>query len=236
MKKLLRFALPPFIFYLIGKLKPKGGKFDSIHNLDQELLNYLNYQDGFFVELGANDGITQSNSLYFEKKKNWRGVLIEPVPNNFIKCVKNRSGSNKIYCCACTSFDYKEKFVEMTYSNLMSIASNLESDIPDIKEHASSGRIYLAKGEETFTFGALAKTLNAVLIDAGAPQLMDLLSLDVEGAEIGVLKGLDHQHFRFKYILTECRDSQKMIRFLDEHNYELLHQLSAFDYLFKSKA
>jgi len=41
----------------------------SINDLDKQLEHYLDYDNGFFVELGANDGINQSNTLYFEKKK-----------------------------------------------------------------------------------------------------------------------------------------------------------------------
>ena len=61
--------------YLVRKFK--GGYF-SINQLDKQLEQYVNYDNGFFVELGANDGVSQSNSLYFEMKRNWQGVLIEP--------------------------------------------------------------------------------------------------------------------------------------------------------------
>ena len=63
-------------------MKLKGGYF-ARDELDKQLEQYVNYDNGFFVELGANDGFSQSNSLYFEIKRNWRGVLIEPTPHNF---------------------------------------------------------------------------------------------------------------------------------------------------------
>ena len=43
------------------------------------LLKYLNYENGFFIEAGANDGVVQSNTFYFEKELNWTGLLIEPI-------------------------------------------------------------------------------------------------------------------------------------------------------------
>ena len=45
----------------------------------------------FFVELGANDGIKQSNTFYFEKNLSWRGILIEPIKIKYLKCLKFRS-------------------------------------------------------------------------------------------------------------------------------------------------
>ena len=69
--------------YLITKFK--GGSF-SLNQLDKKLEKFVNYNDGFYVELGANDGVSQSNSLYFETKRNWSGILIEPSPHNFLLC------------------------------------------------------------------------------------------------------------------------------------------------------
>ena len=48
----------------------------------------LPHRDGFYVELGANDGVRFSNSYYFEVNKGWKGVLIEPAPNLYVTCKK----------------------------------------------------------------------------------------------------------------------------------------------------
>jgi len=53
--------------------KYKGGYF-SLNQLDRQLEEYVNYDDGFFVELGANDGVMQSNSLYFKMYINFGGL------------------------------------------------------------------------------------------------------------------------------------------------------------------
>lgn len=211
------------------------GKYASLNQLDRKLEKYVDYDGGFFVELGANDGVTQSNSLYFEKHRGWRGVLVEPAPQNFLKCRQNRSDRNSIYCAACVSFDYDQEFVRIAYSNLMSTPISLESDIQDPRAHARLGDRFLGQGETMFEFGAVARPLNSLLQDAGAPRQIDFLSLDVEGAELEVLKGVDHEAFRFKFILVECRDFTRLNAYLDSKGYRFVEKLSSQDYLFTSE-
>jgi len=210
------------------------GKYSALHSLDRKLERYLDFDDGYFVELGANDGVTQSNSLYFEKHRGWRGLLVEPSPHNFLKCLENRSDENHIACAACVSFNYADEFVRMSYLNLMSTGRGLESDLPDLAQHARRGREFLGSREPAFDFGAIARPLNDLLIEAGAPATIDFLSLDVEGAEIEVLKGIDHDRFRFRYVLVECRNIAAMQAYLADRRYRLVESLSQHDYLFAS--
>jgi ribosomal protein L21E len=74
------------IRYLFSIYKEKKG----LNTLSKALIKHVEYKNGYFVELGANDGISQSNTLYLEKYLGWRGVLVEPDVNNYIKCLKNK--------------------------------------------------------------------------------------------------------------------------------------------------
>lgn len=210
------------------------GRYHALNNLDRKLERYVDRDGGYYVELGANDGVTQSNTYYFEKHRGWHGLLVEPSPHNFLQCIRNRSPRNRFACAACVSFDYQPEFVRMTYSNLMSTARGLESDIADPGAHAESGRRFLGAGEPVFDFGALARPLSDLLVEAQAPASIDFLSLDVEGAEIEVLKGVDHERFRFAYILVECRELTPMQAYLEGRGYRLVEPFSAHDYLFAS--
>jgi FkbM family methyltransferase len=225
------YNFPKFLSYLIwGKNKYSGTFFDEEGvSLDQKLEKYLNYSGGYFVELGANNGVDQSNTLYYEKYKNWRGTLVEPSPENFLRCLDNRSTNTKIFCNACVSFEYKDRFVEIAFGNLMSSPIGLESDLLDPVSHAKNGN----RATLLPVYGSVARNLNDILIEAGAPPEIDLLSLDVEGAEIEVLKGVDHKNFKFKYICVECRDISKMKKYLEPLKYKLIEKLSPHDYLFK---
>lgn len=57
------------------------------------LLKYLNYDSGFFIEAGANDGIKQSNTYFYEIEKGWKGLLVEPNYRQYVECKKNRPNS-----------------------------------------------------------------------------------------------------------------------------------------------
>ena len=72
-------------------------KYYGKNKLDQQLEKYLDFHNGFFIELGAYDGVTQSNTLFYEKNKGWRGILIEPSKDIYKICKKNRSIKNFIY-------------------------------------------------------------------------------------------------------------------------------------------
>jgi FkbM family methyltransferase len=209
-----------------------NGKYFGLNQLDRRLEGYVNYDGGYFVELGANDGIKQSNSLYFERYRGWQGLLIEAAPQNFLKCRKNRAKRSTAYCAACVSFEHDQEFVRMVYSDLMSTPISSKSDISDPSAHAMLGSQYLQNGEINFEFGAVARTLNSLLLEASAPKQIDFLSLDVEGFEQEVLKGVDHETFRFKYILVECRDIDRMSAYLNENGYRFVEKLSVHDYLF----
>ena len=70
----------------------------GLNGLDQRLAQLMPYRNGYYVELGANDGRTQSNTLHFERHKGWRGLLVEPSPTAFQHCVMTRSPRNSIVC------------------------------------------------------------------------------------------------------------------------------------------
>ena len=229
---IIKSLLPPFLWNLAKKLKNKK-KYFGLNNLDSKLEKYLNYNNGFFIELGANDGIEQSNTFFFEKNKNWKGILIEPILHKYLECKKNRSKNNIYYFNACVSFEFKDEFVKLLYSNLMTIPTNLESDIKDKFNHANFSNTMRNEKEDVVEFYAKAKTLNSILLDSKAPKVIDFLSIDVEGSELEILKGIDFDNFKFKYILIECRDIDIISNFLSKKHYTLLKQITHHDYLFK---
>lgn len=130
-------------------------------------------EKGFFIELGAHDGLTQSNTAFLEKSRNWTGILIEPSVNNYKKCIINRKNSIVINC-ACVSNEYKKEFIEGDFSD-----DSLMSSINGERRNKNNKCKIKAKTLENI----LDKHLNYNTID--------FLSLDTEGYELNILKGLN---------------------------------------------
>ena len=227
----LKNICPPFIWRIIKKFK-KVNKYSGLNNLDKKLEKYLNFDNGFYVELGANNGIEQSNTLYYELYRGWSGILIEPILHKYLDCKKNRSPRNKFFNNACVSFGFTGNYVKLLYSNLMTVPTNLQSDIHDKFAHANHSNTIREDQEEVIEFFAKAKTLNSILIECDAPKKIDLLSVDVEGAEIEVIKGINFESYKFKYILIESRNIQPISELLNQKSYKLIQKMTHHDYLF----
>src|SRR5689334_13139538 len=74
----------------LGLVKPVSF---GLNGLDQALLNFIGSRGGIFVEAGANDGLSQSNTAYLEFYLGWRGLLVEPIPELAVACRLNRPGA-----------------------------------------------------------------------------------------------------------------------------------------------
>lgn len=225
-------VLPPLLYRRLRRLR--APRRPGLNGLDSRLEAHLGVtRPGFFVELGANDGYSQSNTWFLEKEFGWRGVLIEPSPAEFIRLQKNRSGANEFFCAACVGFDHADEFVRMRYSGLMTVTDG-DTDLPDGGEaHTERGERFLPEGIRPFTFAAVARTLQSILDEAKAPQAIDILSLDVEGFELAVLKGVDHARTRFGHLLIESRSPGVIGKYLVSQGYALVDQLSYHDYLYR---
>jgi len=234
LKKLIKLVTPNFLLQIYYDYKNKNKTFFGHHNLDMKLCEFINYKDGFFVELGANDGIRQSNTFYFEKNLNWKGILIEPIKTKFNKCVKNRSKKNFFYNKACVGFNFKDAKIKMIYSDLMTTIDDVKIiNKVDSMKHALDGKKYLQSNEVIKEFYVETITLNKIFEDIKAPSLMDFLSLDVEGSEFEVLNGIDFIAHNFKYIMVESRNDDQLIDYLKNKNYHFIKKISKRDLIFK---
>ena len=148
----------------------------------------------------------------------------------FKKCKKNRSKENYFFNNACVSFGNKKEFINFTYQNLNSFSSEIIDE--EIKNQYLSNPILL-RGEKSFTFSAKAMTLNSILDQSNAPDIIDFFSLDTEGGEFEVLEGIDFERYKFKYMLIETNDFERLKKYLTNKNYIFIEKLNLNDYLFK---
>lgn len=205
--------------------------------LDYKLDKLFNHKNnGFFIELGANNGLLQSNTAFLEKNRNWKGILIEPNKKNFNLCKINRPNSS-CYNFACVSNDYNDEFIYGDFELPENDQISLMSSINGIRLNNTN----LSK--------VPASTLTKIL-DNENISTIDLLSLDVEGYEYNVLKGLNLNKYRPTYLLIEIYDINFNIicDYLKTNNYCLVNNFTGYnkinnpcwdgthnDYLFKTE-
>jgi FkbM family methyltransferase len=137
---------------------------------------YLNYRDGFFIELGAMDGIRYSNTLFFEQQLGWKGVLIEANNEQYLNLIKNRPN--------CYNFNY-------------AISEN-DGEVEFIGYGAVGGMVHTMTDEhkygwnldKTKSYKVKSSPIRKVIENLNIDKV-DLFSIDVEGGELEVLKTFD---------------------------------------------
>jgi len=216
------------VFEFIGVAKYSH---PALNNLDLKLEKYFNYKIGFFIEVGANDGFSYSNTYYFEKIRGWHGILVEAIPELFKKCCKLRKKS-RVFNCALVSSDFTETHVKMKYANVMSIVEGSMADAEKETKHIENG-LQCQKIDKTYTIDVPARTLTSILDECKVKKI-DLFSLDVEGYELNVLKGLDFERYRPKYMCIEARFRKEVEEFIKPY-YEVIDELTELDVLYKAK-
>ncbi|HEY6123396.1 MAG TPA: FkbM family methyltransferase [Steroidobacteraceae bacterium] len=208
-----------------------GRPYTALYGMDRKLEKYLNFEGGTFIEAGANDGIAQSNSYFLENKYGWNGLLVEPVPKYFRMCQSAR-GVNVVNC-GLGPFEKDGEELEILAGGLMSLPVSVDEKLlhgRSVRQHASIG---------AREFGGIAPELVRTRVRALSNVLdelkitvVDFFSLDVEGFELEVLKGLDMTRHAPRYLLIETEQLEAVTEFLGSR-YEMIEALSHHDFLFR---
>jgi FkbM family methyltransferase len=159
---------------------------------------------GVFVEVGALDGIRYSNTYSFEQA-GWTGICVEAHPDYIEIVRKNRPHSTVVFAAA----GNEDKTVTF-HTNKRGSLSSLDSSLKD----------YFETYGEYFTgfepVEVAMKRLDTILADANIQSPIDILSVDVEGAELLVLQGLDIERYQPRVIVLEAINAEKLAE-CDQH-------------------
>ncbi len=164
-----------------------GTPFESFAQNQEDIIawDYFGQKaDGFFVEVGANHP-TELSQTWFLEQRGWKGILVEPLP---ACCEKLRAvRTNSIVCEAAAGAPEQvgEATLNVAQSDVWSHLGEENKDLP------LAARIKVA-----------VRTLDSILDELRAPPV-DLLSIDTEGMEIKVLRGLNLQKRRPALVLLE---------------------------------
>lgn len=148
--------------------------------VDQTLKKFLTEPCGFFIEAGAQDVISFSNTLIFARKFGYRGILVEPA-TSLIERLKQNRPESIVFNGALTSFLKDGSQVTVTSGSPMGTVSD---DIVNAKSTV------------------IARSLSKLLDEYGVHKI-DFFSLDVEGHEVEILNGIDFTRHRPIFVLIE---------------------------------
>lgn len=172
----------------------------ALHELDVKLDAIIDRDGGFFVEAGANDGFTQSNTYWLERFRGWRGLLIEPMPELAAEARLSRPEATVVERALVAGDDPRQR-IRMQFGDLMSMVDEAkDADWPSLGT--------VLGWRDRYELDVDARTLSSLLEEVDAPEV-DLLSLDVEGFEGPALLGLDLSRHAPRYILVEIHDRDR---------------------------
>jgi FkbM family methyltransferase len=194
--------------------------------LDEQIFKFK--RDGVFVEVGALDGFGASNTYFFEKERNWTGLLIEPNPIEFNKIDDHpRPLSHKENCAIsneemdinflsiggpCNVLSGILEFYNTQHMERIERELNMYSSYPEGHELHSTRETIKMKAVRLQT-----------LFDKYNMTDIDLISIDVEGAEMQVLESIDYNKTNIYCFLIENNYGlEKETDFLTSKGYKYL--------------
>ena len=178
----------------------------AIHEIVKSLLP----ERGFYLDVGAHDGRTSSNTYHLENG-GWNGILIEPIIPKYFKMLEYRNHAANVFVnAACVSPSYSSSSLEMIYCDLMSFAPAISS--VDEDDWKIGSRQFMRPYEEQLSVFVPVTTLDSLLTNLEAPKFVDFLSIDVEGAELSVLEGLNLSTYRFGVVCIETNAEASVLK------------------------
>ena len=143
---------------------------------DKWVVKFFNEKKkGFFLDIVAHNGIDINNTYYLEKNLDWTGICIEADPNIFNILEKNR----KSIC------------VNVAVSDCIETLNFIQDGF--------SGRVSESKGNIILK----SNTIDNILRDNNAPNIIDYISLDVEGYEAKVLSKFPFNDYEIGVLTVE---------------------------------
>ena len=177
---------------------------------DLFVLSELDFKrSGYFVEIGATDGVWCSNTCLLERDYGWTGILCEPARSWHASLHRNRSANIETHCLWSESGSSLD-FVELPATGHSTVAAFSQAD-------------YLAQARQGGAVYAVPTlSLQDLLVKYRAPRQIDYLSVDTEGSEYEILKNLDFNQYSFQVITCEHNHTpmrQKLYELFTGHGY-----------------
>ena len=196
-------------YFSLGK-----GKNFSQANQDLFVLYFTHYagKKGFYVEIGAGDGVNISNT-YLLEKADWQGIIVDPVNYNsenikLRKCIKDKRA---VYSRSGLKLPF---FVVESFPTSADQIENFSGILEHIRDNVKTLPNKIINVETV--------SLNDLLEQYNAPNKIDYISIDTEGSEFEIIKNFDFNKYDVEIFTIEHNFAsfrKDVIKLLNEKEY-----------------
>jgi FkbM family methyltransferase len=178
-------------------------------------------KNGIFMDVGAHDGVSLNNTLFFEENNNWTGINVEPIKNVYDSLVVNRPNCINLNCAVCNNDGVANFISNSGYTEMLSGLKN-EYDSRHLNRVHNEVNLY---GGNTEIIQVNTQKIETIC-DKYNIKHINYLSIDVEGAEFEVIKSINFDKLFIDVIEFENNYndvSEPIISYLESKNYTKIH-------------
>lgn len=198
-----------------NELTAEEPQFYSQYQQDQYIYKkfFWKKRNGVFVDIGAHDGVSLSNTYFFEKYMDWKGICIEPIPEVFERLKTNRN-------CLCIQgciYDKRETVPFLKITGWAEMLSGIVENYDPQHLNRIQWEISLNGGTSEI-INVKCYNINQLLLDNNIRHV-DYLSIDTEGGELGILQSIDFNQIDIDVIEVENNYGEHFREFLEPLGY-----------------
>ena len=206
-------------------------KFYSQVGQDRFLLEnfFRGKRGGVFLDIGAYDGETFSNTAFFERSMGWTGLCVEPLPSAFATLKATRRAIAENICLG--DSEGEAEFIEAD-----DCGGPNEKMFGGLAAHFDRRHIRRIDAmTRTRASWPVKVTRLSTLLAKHSLFDIDYCSIDTEGAELAILSAFDPARFRISLFTIENNwDDERVTRLMDHKGYDVFAKLEQ-DYVFVSR-
>ena len=197
--------------------------YNSQDNQDRYLEEniFKGYKNGIYVDVGAHDGVSLNNTLFFEKTHNWTGINVEPIKTVFDKLQINRPNNINLNCAVFNKDGEAEFLCNKGYTEIISGIK----DTFDIRHLHRLQKENMQMGSSTELIKVDTKRLETICDEHNISHI-HYLSIDVEGAEFEVIKSINFDKVFIDVIGFENNYNDvsiPIVQYLQDKNFVIIH-------------
>ena len=202
-------------------------KFYSQYRQDEWLYNtfFTNKSNGIFLEIGADDGVDKSNTLFFEETLSWTGMCIEPSPSRFKLLTESRT-------CICENIAVSNFKGETEFLDISGWGKGLSGIVGDYDPRHTKRIKQELEHVQNNGYKKIKVRTNTLenILEKNKIYKIDFCTIDTEGSEYKILENFDFEKFEIDVLLIEDNYGSKDIRnLLESSGYKYFKRIEIDD-------